>query len=124
MAVNPLREQIAKIAAETMKNRIPAQKGTVYKYDNTHNYAMVEIDNPFGAGTYLLEYVPVEVVGGLHIPGPFKGDEVWVEFTGGNLNMPKVTALADRRYKGTFRERKLKHTKKGAYLPNALSRRK
>jgi len=124
MAVNPLREQISKIAYEQMATRIPAQKGTVVNYSNVHNYAQVEIDNPFGAGLYLLEYVPVQVVGGLHVPGPFPGDEVWLEFTNGNLNMPKVTALSDRRYKGTFRERKLKHKKQGAYLPDALSRRK
>lgn len=124
MAVNPLREQISKIAAEQMRTRIPSQKGTVVNYNNVHNYAQVEIENPFGGGLYLLEYVPVQVVGGMHIPGPFIGDEVWVEFTGGNLNMPKVTALADRTYKGKFRERKLKHKKQGAYLPDALSRRK
>lgn len=120
---NPLHEKILKLAQQEVDKKINSAKGKIVSYSNLHNYAMVEIDNPYGGGLMLLEYVPVQVVGGMHVPGPFAGDEVWIEFSNGQINKPKVVALADRNYKATFREEKLKHRKQGAYLPDGLSRR-
>lgn len=120
---NPLLDKVKQIAKEEVDKKVSSVKGKVTAYSNQHNYAQVEIDNPYGGGLMLLEYVPVSIVGGMHVPGPFPGDEVWVEFTAGNLGTPKVVALADRNYKRNFRENKLKHSKQGAYLPDALSRR-
>lgn len=120
---NPLQEKILQLAKKEIDKKMGSVKGKVINYSNLHNYAMVEIDNPHGTGLMLLEMVPVQIVGGMHIPGPFPGDEVWVEFTAGQINKPKVVALADRDYKAIFRERKLKHRKQGAYLPDRLSRR-
>lgn len=121
---NPLQERVAAIAKQEMNKKLSSVKGVIVLYSNKHNYAQVEIDNPYGSGVMLLEYVPVQIVGGMHVPGPFPGDEVWVEFTAGNIGMPTVVALADRDYKDNSREKKFKHKKQGAYLPDALSRRK
>lgn len=119
---NPVTKKIKEITQKQINEVIKPQKGTVYHYNNEHNYAMVEIDNPFGGGLYLLEYVPVQIAGGMHVPGPFPGDEVWVEFTGGRLELPKVVSLADRQYETNFREKRLKHKRKGAYIPERLSK--
>lgn len=120
---NPLRDKIQHLAQQELNKKLSSVKGKVVAYSNEHNYAMVEINNPYGGGLMLLELVPVEIVGGIHIPGPFPGDEVWVSFTNGLLNLPKVVALADRDYKANFREKRLRHKKKGAHLPDGLSRR-
>lgn len=124
MPNNPLQEKILQLAKEEVNKKMSPVKGKIVTYSNVHNYAQVEIHNPYGRGLMLLDGVPVQIVGGMHVPGPFVGDEVWVEFTAGNISLPKVVALADRQYKSTFRERKLKHKKQGAYLPDGLSRRK
>lgn len=119
---NPLQAKIQRIAQQEIQAVMRPQKGTVYHYNNEHNYAMVEIDNPYGGGTLLLEYVPVQMTGGLHVPGPFPGDEVWLEFTSGKLELPKIVSFADRQYEKETREKKLKHPKKGAYVPDILSK--
>jgi hypothetical protein len=124
MRTNPLREQIAQIARTEIGQIMKPVKGKVVQYSNKHNYAQVEIDNPYGPGTLLLEYVPVQIIGGFHAPGPFPGDEVWVDFTAGKINMPKIVAFADRLYKSNTREKKFKHKKQGAFLPDRLSRRR
>lgn len=120
--LNPLQAKVEEIAKQVNNSVMKPVKGIVYHYDNEHNYSMVEIDNPYGGGLMLLEYVPVQMVGGMHIPGPFPGDEVWVEFTGGRLELPKVVSFADRQYKRNTREKKLKHKRKGAYVPQNLSK--
>lgn len=121
---NPLKKRVQAIADAQNMSIMKPIKGVVHHYDNKHNYAIVEIDNPFGAGLSLLEFVPVQVVGGIHVPGPFPGDEVWVEFTNGKFELPKIVSLADRQYKDNFREKKLQHRRKGAFVTDLLSKQK
>ena len=120
---NPLQEKILELTRKEIGKKVSATKGVVINYNNVHNAAQVEIDNPHGGGKLFLPHVPIQVVGGLHVPGPFPGDEVWLEFTAGNISMPTVVGFADRGYHREFREKKLKHRRQGAYLPDALSRR-
>lgn len=119
---NPLVARIQKITQQEINNVMKPQKGVVVVYNNEHNYCMAEIDNPYGGGKMLLEYVPVQMSGGVHTAGPFVGDEVWIEFTSGKLELPKVVGFADRQYEKETREKKMKHKKKGANIPERLSK--
>jgi len=122
--MNPLHDKIRSIV-QPMLNAIQRPlRGRVIAYSNANNVARVEVPSPVSAGTMVLDDVPVMVVGGMHTPGPFPGDEVWVIFVGGNLNLPIIIGVGDQRYGENTRENRIRHRRKGAYVPNKICRRK
>jgi hypothetical protein len=124
MTHNPLHDKIRQIVEPKFREIAHPAKGTVLAYSHEHRYAKVEINNQWEPGTTILEFVPVYSPAGMHAPGLHPGDEVWVTFTGGKIGMPMIMAQADRDYNANTRERKLKHTTKGAYVADRLGKRK
>lgn len=122
--MNPLQQAIKeKVVGPALQERKHMVYGKVMFYDNISNRATVEINNPYGAGRRLLDAVPVQIgSGGVHAAGPFAGDEVWVTFIGGNILYPRITALGDPTYETTTREKRMRHRRKGALVPDSLGR--
>ena len=104
--MNPLHESIKNIVKPLLEERIHQTKGVVVFSAPEFNLCNVEILNPFGAGMALLERVPVQMTGGIHTPGPFVGDEVWVTFSEGKMQQPKITGFTDSNYYNNTREKK------------------
>lgn len=120
--MNKLQNSIRDLVKPMFDDYVHPQLGIIKSYSNEMHLASVEIPNPHGYGTLELIRVPLQLTPGMHVPGPFVGNEVWVTFTGGKLNLPKITSFADRTYTLTTRERNMKHEKQGAYVPNLLSK--
>lgn len=122
--MNPLQQAIKdKVVDPALKDRKHMVHGVVRFYDNHSNRATVEINNPYGTGRRMLDAVPVQIgSGGVHAAGPFEGDEVWVTFLGGNILYPRITAMGDPTYEDTTREARLRHRRKGALVPDSLTR--
>lgn len=120
---NPLQDKIMKLVEPMFERYVQPAKGTVKDYSKLHHMAQVEIDNPYGLGKMLLPQVPVGMTGGMHSVAPKLGDEVWVAFTGGKITLPKIVSQADRDYEMNTREKKMKHKKQGAYVPEIMSKR-
>lgn len=119
---NFLHDQIREIVKPMFQEIMHPTKGVVLDYSNESNYAVVEIPHPHMAGKMVLPLVPVQIMNGVHTPGPFPGDEVWVEFTGGKVSMPKVVSIADRNYNTNTRQVRLKHDQKGPFVPDILAK--
>lgn len=91
-------------------------QGEIISYDGKRNKAKVEIVDPRGGGTLVLENVPVQLgSGGVHSSGPFPGDDVWISFQNRNPLFPKIVSLADKDYKSNTRER-FNHASAGGYV--------
>lgn len=120
--MNKLQNSIRDLIKPMFDEYIHPQKGFIKRYSSETHYADVETNNPHGVGTIVLRQVPVQLTPGIHLPGPFPGDEVWITFTGGKLNLPKITSFGDPMYAVNTRELGLKHDRHGAYVPNTLSK--
>lgn len=120
--MNPLQESIKNLIKPMIEEKMQTKKGTILRYIKELNMCIVEIQNPKNTGKLVIENVPIKMVGGMHTPGPFAGDEVWVSFMDGRLEMPYISGLTDSDYFNNTREKKLKHTSQGAFVPDLLSR--
>ena len=110
------------IVEPALKERHHMTKAVVTEYDNLSNRANVSINNPYGQGKKQLIGVPIQLgSGGVHSAGPFKGDEVWLEYIGGNILYPRIVSLADEDYRYGTRE-KMRHSRKGALVPDSIGR--
>lgn len=118
-----LQEEIKnKVVDPILHDRHHMVKGTVLYYNNLMNRATVEIHNRVGPGRKRLDGVPVQLGGGgFHSAGPFKGDEVWVSFIGGNIFFPRVVALADENYEFNTRAERMRHRRKGSLVPDSIT---
>jgi hypothetical protein len=121
--MNPLHDAIKeKIVNPALRDRLHTIKGVVTYYDNKMNRASVEVNNPYGIGRKTFNGVPVQLgSGGTHSAGPFVGQEVWMNFIGGNVFYPRIVSLADENYEQNTRE-KMRHRRKGSLVPDSLMR--
>lgn len=119
MGANPLHEIIkCQIVEPALGNRIHPIRATVQFYNNYHNTATIRFKNPFSPGEREMNAVPVQIgSGGVHAAGPFPGDQVWVQFLGGNMMQPRIVSLADEDYVTNTRETRLKHQRQGTMIP-------
>jgi len=120
--MNPLQESIKNLVKPMIEEKMQTKKGIILNYIKEANISIVEIQNPKNTGKLILENVPIKMVGGMHIPGPFNGDEVWVSFMDGKLEMPYISGFTDSDYYNNTREKKFKHTSQGAFIPDLLSK--
>ena len=96
--------------------------GYVDSYDNITNMARIAFNNmndPTGKILYL-NNVPVAIKGGLHEASPKQGDNVWVEFIGGNRRQGRVISFADEYYATNTRQKRLRHPRHGAHTPDSI----
>ena len=117
--MNELHQAIyQKIVAPELAKRKHSTKGRIILYDNLTNRAIIEwIETGV---TMTKAGVPVTFTGGASTSGPFPGDMVWLEFANGNSMTPKVVGLIDETYESNVREGRMKHERKGAFVPDVL----
>ena len=122
--MNPLQQSIKEnVLDPILKERLHMSPGKVIRYNHVQHRADVEVRNPVSAGFRVLYDVPIMIgAGGVHGAALDEGDEVWVTYLGGNSMHPRITAMADQNYAETTRERKMRHTKKGALIPDSIMR--
>lgn len=120
--MNPLQQSIKNLVTPMIEEKMQTKKGIILQYFKELNVCTVEIQNPKSSGKIKVENVPVKMVGGMHVPGPFPGDEVWVSFMDAKLEMPYISGFTDSDYFNNTREKKFKHSNQGAFIPDALSK--
>lgn len=113
-----------KVVQPALKQIAPSTRAVVTEYDGVNNICTVEFHSPLTEGTVEMKEVPVQIgSGGFHSAGPFKGDEVWLNFVNGDYKLPQIVALADRHNVFQTRENRNKHQKKGVYVPDTICNR-
>lgn len=118
--------EIQKIIHETvvspaLRQRLHGTTATVLARDHIQNIATIEFPDPYGEGYTVIENVPLQIAaGGIHSAGPFPGDEVWVNFMGGNIMYPQVVSIIDYKYYLSTREHRMQHNGRGTHLPDSI----
>ncbi len=107
-----------KVLAPEFKKRKHSTKGRIVFYDHLNNRAIVEWEDNNIKMTKA--GVSVALTGGSSTSGPFPGDTVWLEFSNGNPMMPKVVGLVEESYESNVRTARMKHERKGAYVPDII----
>jgi hypothetical protein len=94
-----LRDMIKnEIVTPMLVKRIHATTGTILSYDSEPNTASIEFFN--GSGGKSMAYnVPVCIqANGIHTVEPKPGDNVVINFNGGEITSPKITAFYETDY--------------------------
>lgn len=123
--MNKIQQQIEQgIVAPYINKLNKTTTGHINSIDHEHMTATVWVTNPHGYGQLELTGVPVQIgSGGLSQSGPFIGDRVMVEYQNFNPHTPVIVSILDRNHDTITREQRLKHERKGAYLPDEICNR-
>jgi hypothetical protein len=124
--MNKIQQQIQdQVVAPYINKLNKTTIGHIKEVDHTNLTATVLVNNPHGYGNYELSAVPIQVgSGGVSQSGPFIGDRVVIEFQNFNPHSPVITSVLDTNHDTITREQRLKHERKGAYLPDEICDRK
>lgn len=96
--------------------------GEYYKKTNTADVYLSDVNGVMS--TQILADVPVAVVNGLNHCGPYPGQRVLIDFVDGQYGSPVIIGVIERAYNTYTREHNQTHQKRGAFLPDLLSKRK
>lgn len=120
--MNKIQQQIRDTVVEPYISKLAKNTtGHIKSIDNEHMVATVCVTNQHGYGQLELTGVPIQIgSGGLSQAGPFVGDRVIVEYQNFNPHTPVIVSILDRNHDTITREQRLKHERKGAYIPDEI----
>ena len=123
--MNKIQQQIVDNVVEPYMNKLSkTTTGHIKEMNHEHMVATVCVSNPHGYGQLELTAVPIQLgSGGVSQAGPFIGDRVMIEYQNFNPHTPVIVSILDRNHDTITREQRLKHERKGAYVPDEICNR-
>lgn len=122
--MTPLQKQILEtVVYPALKDIVKPINGTIISINAENMVADVQYANIHGPGEKVLQGVPIKVSSGLSVSGPFVGDKVVVDFPGGTIFNPIITAVIDSDHNKMTLNQQQKHSRKGAFVPDGIDNR-
>lgn len=120
---NPLHQTIyEKVVKPALNARPDKVKGLVLEFYEEDKRCLVRFADP-NTGSPIELVAPIQITGGINNPGPFAGEEVLIEFPGGNYTFPVITGVIDLYFRASTRARRQQLDRKGSFMPDGIGER-